>query len=177
MTTKDIKQKPQYYDRYVGYVPDNMSINSALSLYGPETYFQEYNNLAALGDLIYAPGKWTINQMMQHIIDTERIFAYRALRFARRDRSVLPGFDEDEYARIALASHRSLNELIAEWESVRESNKNMFQSFSDDDLHSEGQIHTINVSTLAMGFIIVGHALHHLTIIKERYYPLLSPNN
>ncbi len=117
----------------------------------------------------YAPDKWTIKQMLQHVIDTERIFAYRALTIARRDPASLLGFDENEYAKNATASHRNWKEMIAEWKIVRQSTNILFSSFTEEDLKQKGTASNLPISVNALGFIIFGHALHHLHVLKERY--------
>jgi hypothetical protein len=117
----------------------------------------------------YAPDKWTIKQMLQHVIDTERIFAYRALVIARKEPAALLGFDENEYAKNATASHRNWKEMIAEWKIVRQSTNILFGSFTEEDLKQKGTASNLPISVNALGFIIFGHALHHLHVLKERY--------
>jgi hypothetical protein len=117
----------------------------------------------------YAPDKWTIKQMLQHVIDTERIFAYRALSIARKEPAALLGFDENEYAKNATASHRNWKEMIAEWKIVRQSTNILFGSFTEEDLKQKGTASNLPISVNALGFIIFGHALHHLHVLKERY--------
>lgn len=174
MKIGDIGQMPEYFDRYISYVPENMALKDALSDLGIKEYEQQISTLKSVGDQVYAHQKWTIKQMLQHIIDTERIFAYRALRFARRDTTILPGFDENAFADAAPAILRTLDDLMVEWICVRDSTKQLFNSFSDEDLAAEGQTFAGSTSVLALGFTIVGHPLHHMTIIHERYFPLLS---
>ena len=117
----------------------------------------------------YAPDKWTIKQMLQHVIDTERIFAYRALAIARKEPASLMGFDENEYAKNATAAHRNWKEMIAEWKTVRQSTNMLFASFTEEDLKQKGTASDLPISVNAIGFIIFGHALHHLHVLKERY--------
>jgi hypothetical protein len=125
-----------------------------------------------LGDKVYVPGKWTVRDIMQHVIDAERIFAYRALRFARNDKTVLPSFDENVYAVTAHASKRDLDELIEEFYSVRDASTKLFNSFSNEMLVKEGEIWSGTCSVVGMGFIIAGHFIHHIGVLKERYYGL-----
>jgi uncharacterized damage-inducible protein DinB len=117
----------------------------------------------------YAEGKWNIKEMLQHIIDTERIFAYRALRIARHDHTPLAGFDENAYALYSNADTRSWDGLLEEFEAIRKSTDLLLQSFSEDQLQqsgiTNGQPNTVN----ALGFTIFGHILHHINILKERY--------
>jgi hypothetical protein len=117
----------------------------------------------------YAPDKWTIKQMLQHVIDTERIFAYRALAIARKEPATLLGFDENEYAKNATASHRNWKDMIAEWKIIRQSTNILFGSFTEEDLKQKGTASNLPISVNALGFIIFGHALHHIHVLKERY--------
>lgn len=117
----------------------------------------------------YAPDKWTIKQMFQHVIDTERIFAYRALAIARKEKISIPGFDEKKYAENATAAHRNWKDMIAEWKIVRQSTNMLFASFTEEDWKQKGIASENPMSVNALSFIIFGHALHHLHILKERY--------
>jgi len=117
----------------------------------------------------YADGKWTIKELVQHIIDTERVFAYRALRFARRDTTNLPGFDQDEFNTTANANARNFEELLEELSLVRKSSISLFRSFDDDTLKLIGTASNSGMSVRATGYIISGHALHHLAVLKDRY--------
>ena len=120
-------------------------------------------------DYRYAVGKWTIKDIIQHLIDSERIFAYRALRFARNDTTQLPGFDENLYAATANGAERKLQEMLTELALVRQSTIMLFKSFSADDLLKRGIASGNLASVRALGFIIIGHQNHHIKIFKERY--------
>lgn len=117
----------------------------------------------------YAEGKWTIKELLQHIIDTERIFAYRALRIARRDKTVLAGFEQDDYAVNSGANKKTGAQLLAEYKAVRLSTSLLFEGFSEDDLKAIGTASGSAASTRAIGFIIIGHEKHHNMVVKERY--------
>jgi hypothetical protein len=117
----------------------------------------------------YAEGKWTIKQMLQHVIDTERIFAYRALAIARKEPASLLGFDENEYAKNGTAAHRNWKDMLIEWRVVRQSTNLLFASFTEEQLKLTGTANGNPISVNAIGFILFGHALHHLHILKERY--------
>jgi hypothetical protein len=139
---------------------------------------QQYNErITAFWDAIpiekinyaYAPNKWTIKQMFQHVIDTERIFAYRALTIARKESTSIPGFDENEYAKNATAVNRNWKDMLVEWRVVRQSTNLLFASFTEDQMKNLGTASDNAISVNALGFIIFGHALHHLHILKERY--------
>jgi hypothetical protein len=118
----------------------------------------------------YAEEKWTVKEMLQHIIDTERIFAYRALSIARKDKTPLPGFDENAYA-IAAANtnHRSWDSLIDEFKAVRKSTDLLLQSFNEEQLQQNGTTNERPNTVNAIGFIIFGHIIHHKKILEERY--------
>lgn len=117
----------------------------------------------------YALEKWTIRQMFQHVIDTERIFAYRALVIARKERQAIPGFDENEYANNATAVNRNWEDMLVEWGLIRQSTNLLFASFTAEELKTLGTANNQRISVNALGFIIFGHALHHLTVLTERY--------
>jgi len=122
-------------------------------------------------DFAYAEGKWTLAEALVHITDTERIFQYRALRFARNDKTDLPGFDQDMYVPNSNASKRSKQELIEEYRAVRESTLLLYKTFDDEVLKRIGVASGTETSVRALGFIICGHQAHHLNIIRERYLP------
>lgn len=162
---------PSFFDRYIKLVED-IDVIDALTKYGSQYLQNERQLLTELGDKVYAPGKWTVKDILQHLIDTERIFAYRALRISRSDTTALPGFDENFYAEHTTAASRSVDDLLYEFSSVRSSTTLLFKSFSNDMLQNEGISSTITISPLAIGFATVGHVIHHLNVLKERYYPL-----
>jgi len=120
-------------------------------------------------DYRYAEGKWTIKDIIQHLIDTERIFSYRALRFARNDGTQLPGYDENHYAEVANGSKRKLQEMLTELALVRQSTIMMFKSFDSEDLLRIGTASGNIASVRALGYIIIGHQNHHIKVFKERY--------
>ena len=120
-------------------------------------------------DYRYAEGKWSIKELLQHIMDTERIFAYRALRFGRKDSTELPGFDENLYAENCELTDRSLASMLEEFNWIRKSNILMFASMNEKILKRMGQIDGNQISVRALGFIICGHLLHHLKVVEERY--------
>jgi len=120
-------------------------------------------------DYRYAEDKWSVKELLQHMIDTERIFSYRALCIARGEHQSLPGFDEKIYAKNADVSGKSLKELKEEMLTVRESVYMMFRGFNDEMLSRVGISNNKQVSVNAIGYMIIGHARHHFNILKERY--------
>lgn len=164
---------PDFFDRYINLV-ENTTIVEALEKYSAFTNEDTIETLNQLGEKVYAPGKWTIKNIIQHVIDTERIMSYRALRFARKDSTSLPGFDEDYFARHSDADSRTLHDLLEEFSTVRKSSIALFKSFTDEMLIQTGTSFNRKISVLALGFVIAGHQIHHLNVIRKNYFPLLS---
>ena len=117
----------------------------------------------------YAPGKWSLKELFVHIMDTERIFAYRALCFSRNDKTPLPGFEENEYASNSGANERSFESIISEIKLLHASTISLFENFNSEMLLKEGTASGGSVSVRALGYIIAGHAKHHLEVIKAKY--------
>jgi uncharacterized damage-inducible protein DinB len=120
-------------------------------------------------DYRYAEGKWTIKDIIQHLIDAERIFGYRALRFARNDKTPLSSFDENDYVDDANANRRSIQDLLTELAVVRQATLSLYKSFSQDELVRIGIASNKPMSVRAIGFTIIGHQNHHQTVFEERY--------
>ncbi|WP_269684512.1 DinB family protein [Flavobacterium lacustre] len=120
-------------------------------------------------DYRYAEGKWTIKDIIQHVIDTERIFAYRALRISRNDTTPLPGFEENDYVENTKANERGIQDLLAEFSAVRYAALFLFKSFSEEQLKRIGTASGTVISVRAIGFIIIGHQKHHQNVFQERY--------
>lgn len=172
MKLSDLKELPEYFDRYINKC-DDVDIITAM-----ETSMDELNNIPldkwkSIGNKTYEPGKWNIKDILQHLIDTERIFTYRALAFARGDVQRVPSFPEDEYAISAKAEERTLEELIAELKSTHEAAKTLFRSFSDEVLLRTGEGFKGPYSVASIGFIMPGHQRWHFEVIKEKYLNLI----
>ncbi len=120
-------------------------------------------------DYRYAEGKWTIKDIIQHLIDAERVFAYRALRFSRKDQTPLPGFSEDDYASAVNADARHLNALLTELSIVRESTLALFRTFDNETMMQIGTASDRQISVRALGFVIIGHMKHHQQVFAQRY--------
>lgn len=120
-------------------------------------------------DYSYMKGKWTIKEIIQHIIDSERILSYRALRFSRMDVTPLAGFNENDYVSNSNAKNRNIQELLSELSSVRQSTLALFKSFSQEQLKFKGTASENEISVRALGFVIIGHQKHHQKIFEERY--------
>lgn len=120
-------------------------------------------------DYRYAPGKWTIKDILQHLIDAERIFCYRALRFARKDQTPLASFEEDDYANEAHGDKRSIQDLLTELAVVRQATLSLFKTFDDETLKRMGVASNNPMSVRALGFVIIGHQNHHQQVYEQRY--------
>ncbi|WP_299534275.1 DinB family protein [Ulvibacterium sp.] len=117
----------------------------------------------------YADQKWTVAEVLLHIIDAERVFQYRALRFARGDKTELPGFEQDLYVKFSGADRRSKESLIEEYRVVRRSSIALFSSLDRQRLNAKGRASTMSWSVAALGFVICGHQKHHRNVLRERY--------
>lgn len=117
----------------------------------------------------YGPGKWTIKEVLQHLIDAERIFNYRALCFARGDKTSLPSFEENDYADNSNANSRPWQDMVDEFFAVRHTTEQLFRSFTPEALETTGTANNNLTSTGSMGFITLGHFNHHKKVLEERY--------
>jgi DinB superfamily len=168
MLRSQLHPMPRYFDRYIN-LTDDVELLEAIQISLNEIDHFPVEAWKAIGDKVYAPGKWTIKDILQHIIDTDRVFTYRALAGARGDEQQLPPYEEDEFAAYTAANTRELEDLIAEMRHVRQSFQMMYQSFTPEMLErfytgANGQ----NLIA-AMGFMIAGHQRWHLRVIEERY--------
>lgn len=120
-------------------------------------------------DYRYAEGKWTIKDIIQHLIDSERVFSYRAMRISRNDATPLPGYDENNFAENTNANARSIQDLLAELSAVRFSTIFLFKSLTEDQLMRIGTVSDNLVSVRALGFVIIGHQKHHQQVFEEKY--------
>jgi hypothetical protein len=120
----------------------------------------------------YAPGKWSLKESIIHMIDTERIFAYRALRIARNDKTPLPGFEQDDYVPFYNAAHRSPASIISEYKAVRTATLELFKYLTEEDLMRTGISSGMPISVRALAYLIAGHERHHILLTKEKYLKL-----
>jgi uncharacterized damage-inducible protein DinB len=125
------------------------------------------------GSFRYAPGKWTVKEVLGHITDTERIFSYRALRIARGDQTPLPGFEQDDYVRSGAFGDRTLAGLAEEFGAVRTASVSLLRSFNEEAWSRRGVASQKEVTVRALGFMIAGHQIHHRIILEERYLPAI----
>jgi uncharacterized damage-inducible protein DinB len=157
-----------YYHRYISLIGDDDIIDvleeqRKTSEKFLKTFTEEQGNYS------YADGKWTMKEVLGHVIDTERIMAYRALAFARNEEQSLPGFEQDDYVAESNFNKRSLIDMISEFRTVRESNIILFKSFDDEILKRRGTASESEITVLALIFIIAGHEKHHMKILREKY--------
>jgi hypothetical protein len=171
MKKSDITIMPEFFDRYINLVKED-DLMTALRQSRKDLDNIDMGLLNKIGMKVYAPGKWTINEIYQHILDNERIQAYRALRFARKDATPLPGYEENDLAAQSNANNRTLESIINELKVVRDSTILMYESFDKDALTYLGTANNIKNTALALGFVIVGHEVHHVNVIRERYLGL-----
>ncbi len=170
MTVSDLKDNEylDYFSTYISKVKDQELIQGFIESKDKTLVLLESISEKKYG-YSYAEGKWTIKELLQHIIDTERIFSTRALRIARNDHTKLPGYDQDEFNPYSGANDRSKSELITDYIATRNNTISLFSSFSDEMLLRIGHVSGHNLSTRATGFILIGHENHHVEILKERY--------
>lgn len=166
---------PEYFDRYIN-LCDDVELVEAIKTSISEAENFPLDKWKALGTKIYAPGKWTINDILQHLIDTERIFTYRALAFARGESQPLPSFDEDAYAERTGAGSRTITSLVDELILVHQSFLKLYESFTPDHLDKSGKSFKGTYSVASIGFCMAGHQRWHMRTLEEKYYPLLESN-
>ena len=159
---------PKYYDQYIkltkGKNIEELIFNHSQSI------ISAINDLPnEMGDFAYAENKWTIKELLQHCIDTERIFVYRALRFSRKDNQALLGFEEDDYAKNSMANTRNLQQIKNEFIALRNSSNLFFASLTNEQLQQIGIASSKQINVNAIVFICFGHLIHHINILQERY--------
>jgi hypothetical protein len=157
-----------YYAGYVALVPDGEILTLLRDqLAETEALLREFR--AERGDHRYAPGKWSVKEIVGHVADAERVFAYRALRFARGDTTPLPGYEQDDFVRGGNFAARALPEIAGELRSVRMASITLFAGLSEEALLRRGHANGVEFSVRALAWIIAGHERHHAKIIRERY--------
>jgi len=157
-----------FYAGYVNSVPDGDVVETLINQQKAVLEWVEKTS-AADADYRYAPDKWSAKEVLGHMVDTEWIFTYRALRFARGDQSALPGMDQDQFMAGANFADRSLEDISAEFSGLRTASIRLLTSFSEELLSRTGTASDSPISVRALCWIIAGHCQHHLKILKERY--------
>ena len=158
-----------YYERYVRLVPENDVVH-AMTLQSEQTHAYLRSLPAASGDKRYAPDKWSVKEVIGHIIDIERVFGYRALSFARDTPGPLPGIEQDDWMKVATFGSRRLEDLIDELHSVRQSNLFFFRHLDAEAWMRKGIASECEFTVRGIAYIILGHERHHLEILKTRYF-------
>jgi len=157
-----------YYDRYIQLVPDG-DVVSTLASQIDETLSLLRSLPASVSTYRYAPDKWSVNQLVGHVIDSERLFCNRALRFARNDATPVPGFEQDDYVRNSTFDVYPLSDLASELEAVRQATIFLFRHMDEEAWTRRGVANNAEVSVRALAYIIAGHELHHREILRSRY--------
>jgi hypothetical protein len=157
-----------YYERYISLVPDG-DLLATLSKQIDDTTTLLGDIPESKGGYRYAPGKWSIKEVIGHVTDTERIFAYRALRFARNDKNPLVGYEQDDYILNASFDDYPLADLVSEFHSVRQATIFLFKHLSEEAWMRKGVAKQGEASVRALAYIIAGHELHHMEILRSRY--------
>lgn len=168
MQNVDLSRVPEFFHTYIKHVSEN-DLAKAFQTHQVE-FISFLNGIPAENwDYRYAEGKWSIAEVVQHVIDAERIFCYRALCIARKDKTSFPGFEEDEYAKASKADRRTKSDLIDELAVVQKSSARLFASFDEEMLEESGTSNGRSIYVRAIGNIIIGHTLHHKKMLSERY--------
>jgi hypothetical protein len=167
-TKPDKSEYLPYYERYISLVPEGDVVSTLAGQIG-ETLALLRGLPASVSTYRYAPDKWSVNELVGHLIDSERIFAGRALRFARNDSAPLPGFEQDDYVRNATFDAYPLSELASEFEAVRQSTLYLFKHLDEEAWTRRGIANNAEVSVRALAYITAGHELHHRNVLRSRY--------
>lgn len=157
-----------YYGTYIDQVPDG-DVTDAMSAQLDDFLSLIRSLDESDGDKRYAPGKWSIRDIIGHIIDGERVFVYRALCFSRNDPTPLPGFDENLFAANGPYAKVTLADLADELEQVRRSTIHFFSHLSDEEMSRKGSANGHDITVRALAWIIAGHSIHHVKVIRDRY--------
>jgi hypothetical protein len=157
-----------YYERYIALVPDG-DVISTLATQMTDTQSLLCALPASVATYRYAPEKWSVNELVGHLIDSERIFTSRALRFGRNDPTPLPGFEQDDYVRGATFDAYPLAELASELEAVRQATIFLFRHMDEGAWTRRGTANNAEISVRALAYVVAGHELHHREILSTRY--------
>jgi hypothetical protein len=168
MARPELSRVFHYYHRYINQVKEDDLMTAFRNQSDSFARFLE-SIPADKRNYAYAEGKWTIQEVLQHIIDAERVFAYRALCIARQDKTPLPSFEENDYAANSKADKRKWDDLVEEFKTVRRSSEILFGSFDEQQLNSDGIASNNPVYVLGIGYVLIGHVEHHVNVMKERY--------
>ncbi|MFT4063090.1 MAG: DinB family protein [Edaphocola sp.] len=171
MKKSDIKELPEYFDYYIN-LNEDIELAAAFDKSLKQIDETDTEKLKRIGLKVYADGKWTVNKIVQHLTDWERIWCYRTLLAVRNEGTIPTGLDHNSIADNSNADELPIEQLLAELRAVRVATKALFGTFNDKILLSTCKFNNSQMSVLAMGFNILGHQIHHFNIINERYFPL-----
>lgn len=157
-----------HFGTYISLVPED-DLAESFKIQTANTLQFLQNIPEAKLNYAYAPGKWTVKQVLQHLIDAERIFVYRALRFARKDATPLASFEENDYADVARVDHLNWADMLEEFRLVRKASEYFFRSLNEEELGRFGKASGTDMTVRSLGYTTIGHALHHQNVLKERY--------
>jgi uncharacterized damage-inducible protein DinB len=169
----DENEYAPYYGRYISLIPEG-DFFLLLDKQFAETLGLLRHLTETQAETRYEPGKWSIKEVLGHVIDNERIMSYRALRLARGDTTPLPGYEQDDYVRAANFESRTLNDLLAEFQAVRAATESLFRSFDETAIGRRGTANNVPVTVRALAYTIAGHERHHMNILQKKYLPLLK---
>ncbi len=170
MITKPLEgEYVPYFMTYIQLVPDGADVLECMEDNMMDTEELILSLPKKKHEFRYAEGKWTIKEIIQHLIDTERIFCYRALCFARAETTPLPGYEENDYAANSFANNRDIDSLLDEFDQVRSCTLSLFKSFDKTVYEKTGISNGHPLSVRAIAYILAGHELHHMNVIRERY--------
>lgn len=158
-----------FHATYINCVPARGSVKSLMKRHFKELQQLLGNLPESMGDHRYAPEKWSIKEMLLHMVDTERVFAHRALWFMRGDRAPLPGFNQDHWMENIEVRHRTIKDLLKEWKTVRDNTLTLLEQCTEEQSKFTGTASNWPTTVRAYFYIILGHQLHHTQVLKERY--------
>ncbi len=166
MNQPQAQEYPQSYNGYIDLVTDNVF---NILIHQGDDFASFLNGVADRADFAYAPGKWTLKELVGHMVDTERVMSFRLMSFARGETVNFPSFDEDSYVANAHFADRSLNSLSDEFSLLRKANLILINSLNEEELDRKGSVNNHEISVRALIFMLAGHVMHHINIIRERY--------
>jgi len=158
-----------YYDRYVSLVPQGDILNT-LEAQRRQMLLLLSGRDDADGNFRYAPGKWSVSEVLGHVCDTERIFAYRALRISRGDQTPIEGFEQDDYVKNGPFGREPLSEIIEDYIAVRRATLTLLRNLDEAAWMRKGTVNQKEITVRALGYLIAGHELHHRRILEEKYF-------
>lgn len=174
MKKSEIAKMPEYFDRYI-HLTDDVTYMEALEISLQELENAPVDKWIALDNQVYAPEKWTVKDILQHYIDTERVFVYRITAIARGDLQKMLPFDEEDYAKNTNANNRTVIDLVSELKLIRLGTIAMFRSFTTEMMLKVGNgFNGTKYGPLSLAFVIAGHQRWHIKVLEERYYPILE---